>query len=74
MSDQTEDFTLVLDPVVDEALQSVSTVILSSEPQIYQSTDPLDAPDFDPVVFINEQVSFMLTLDCNSYSFQMKKL
>ncbi|KAK8798110.1 hypothetical protein WA171_005635 [Blastocystis sp. BT1] len=44
MSDQTEDFTLVLDPVVDEALQS-----------IYQSTDPLDAPDFDPVVFINEQ-------------------
>ena len=32
MSDQTEDFTLVLDPVVDEALQSVSTVILSSEP------------------------------------------
>ena len=32
MSDQTEDFTLVLDPVVDEAFQSVSTVILSSEP------------------------------------------
>ena len=25
MSDQVEDFTLVLDPVVDEALQSVST-------------------------------------------------
>ena len=40
MSDQTEDFTLVL----------------------------------DPVVFINEQVGFMLALDCNSCSFQMKKL
>lgn len=24
--------------------------------QIYQSTDPLDAPDFDPVSYINEQV------------------
>ena len=28
MSDQTEDFTLVLDPVVDEALQSVSTIVI----------------------------------------------
>ena len=42
--EQEENFTLSLDPVVDEALKS-----------IYQSTDPLDAPDFDPVSYINEQ-------------------
>lgn len=28
--------------------------------QIYQSTDPLDAPDFDPVSYINEQVAITI--------------
>ena len=30
--------------------------------QIYQSTDPLDAPDFDPVSYINEQVITLFPL------------
>ena len=30
--------------------------------QIYQSTDPLDAPDFDPVSYINEQVDTLIVL------------
>ncbi|KAK8829812.1 hypothetical protein WA577_001204, partial [Blastocystis sp. JDR] len=39
-----EDFSLVLDPEVDEALAT-----------ILDSKDPLDAPNFDPVAYINDQ-------------------
>ena len=52
MSEEIEDFTLILDPEVDEALSS-----------ILKSEDPLDAPDFDPVVYINAQVSMTIFAD-----------
>ena len=56
MTEMEEDFNLVLDAVVDEALKSVLNCPYLLMRQIYQSTDPLDAPSFDPVAYINEQV------------------
>lgn len=58
MSEEIEDFTLVLDPEVDAALSTVIIITFRLQPQILQSDDPLDAPDFDPVVYINAQVFF----------------
>lgn len=62
MSEEIEDFTLVLDPEVDAALSTVIIIILCLQPQILQSDDPLDAPDFDPVVYINAQVYFCFSV------------
>ena len=56
MTEMEEDFNLVLDAVVDEALKSVLNLSHALIQQIYQSTDPLDEPSFDPVAYINEQV------------------
>ena len=56
MSEEIEDFTLTLDPEVDAALSTVKIIPNESRLQILKSDDPLDAPDFDPVVYINAQV------------------
>ena len=63
MSEEIEDFTLILDPEVDEALSSVFVDIVLLTVQILKSEDPLDAPDFDPVVYINAQVSMTFFAD-----------
>lgn len=63
MSEEIEDFTLTLDPEVDEALSSVFVGIVLFTVQILKSEDPLDAPDFDPVVYINAQVSIVIPAD-----------
>ena len=62
MSEEIEDFTLVLDPEVDVALSTVIIKWTWLTLKILQSDDPLDAPDFDPVVYINAQVFFCYNL------------
>ena len=62
MSEEIEDFTLVLDPEVDVALSTVIIKWTWLTLKILQSDDPLDAPDFDPVVYINAQVYFCFSV------------